>query len=515
MAKMTIKANRDYITIILDKVINGEYAIPEFQRDFVWSNRAVVELFDSIIKGYPIGSLILWQPEEERFRTLDDLEGIGIAKHNNVNDRMYVLDGRQRLTALASVLYPNGTFYNNVYINLDDMQILFVNSKRNQNGYRLLKLGVAFDTYELVGFLEKVKSSGLTDVKKREYAEKAKMVNKILLSYELGYIAVYGGYIDDAEEIFSRLNSKSIPISKDYMLQALTYNPKSDFLFAKEISVIQQKLQSYNFQNTKRDILLKCAYTYADVPFIDGKVESLLKMKDKLQDIMSNVAEDIMLTADFLYWQCGVIDYRLLPYNYQFIMLASFFRWNKRPSITQIKELKKWFFYTTYSAYFTNTSLSVIREDIQRFSNYSKGEGSTPIAYQKTIELTVPKKLVLNNVRACAFVITTILKNNLLTNNAQLEIVTIPHAKSKNIGSSFICTDKKDVETITSWLQEKKWTEELNRFGVNKDLARVYSEENEETFVLARSHKLINDEMAFVRELIPDCKLSHLVTVGL
>lgn len=50
MAKMTIKANRDYITIILDKVINGEYAIPEFQRDFVWSNRAIVEFFDSIIK---------------------------------------------------------------------------------------------------------------------------------------------------------------------------------------------------------------------------------------------------------------------------------------------------------------------------------------------------------------------------------------------------------------------------------------------------------------------------------
>lgn len=87
MAKMTIKANRDYITIMLDKILSGEYAIPEFQRDFVWSSKQIVELFDSIIKGYPIGTLILWKPESESFRTLHEIGGISVTQNNRNTKR--------------------------------------------------------------------------------------------------------------------------------------------------------------------------------------------------------------------------------------------------------------------------------------------------------------------------------------------------------------------------------------------------------------------------------------------
>ncbi|WP_242419513.1 DUF262 domain-containing protein, partial [Frankia sp. CpI1-P] len=38
----------------------GRVRVPHFQRDFRWGSQDVVRLFDSIIKGYPIGSLLLW-----------------------------------------------------------------------------------------------------------------------------------------------------------------------------------------------------------------------------------------------------------------------------------------------------------------------------------------------------------------------------------------------------------------------------------------------------------------------
>lgn len=504
MAKMTIKANRDYITIVLDKVTGGEYAIPEFQRDFIWSSRAIVELFDSIIKGYPIGSLILWKPESEKFKTIKDIGGISVANSESYADQMYILDGRQRITALVSVLYPNGKNYNHLYIDLDDMRILYLNGEKSIVKANLLKLGVAYDTYELVDFLEKLKASTLADTLKKEYADRAKKVNKTLLSYELGYISVHGGFINDAVEVFSRLNSKSTPISPDYMLQALAYNPDSDFLFAKEISAIQLNLQKYNFQGIKRDVLLRCAYTYADIPFIDGKVENLLKMKDELQLIMTQVAENVILATEFLFHQCGVIDYRLLPYAYQLVMLASFFRWNKEPRPDQIKELKKWFFYTTYSAYFTNTSLSVIREDIRRFTDYAKGGVSTPIEYNDEIDFKRPDTLNLGGVRACAFVISTILQHNLQKDNAHLEIITMPHTGLKNIGNSFICTSREDVETVLSWLTEKKWIKKLYDFGLTENLAKIYGEGEEERFMELRTAYLAEQEETFMKALLFD-----------
>ena len=43
---------------------NGTYVIPDFQRDFVWDINQSASLLDSWIKGYPLGSFILWTTDE-------------------------------------------------------------------------------------------------------------------------------------------------------------------------------------------------------------------------------------------------------------------------------------------------------------------------------------------------------------------------------------------------------------------------------------------------------------------
>lgn len=44
---------------ILNSAVKGEYDIPEFQREFVWSDHQVRDLLDSLIKGYPIGTFLI------------------------------------------------------------------------------------------------------------------------------------------------------------------------------------------------------------------------------------------------------------------------------------------------------------------------------------------------------------------------------------------------------------------------------------------------------------------------
>lgn len=506
MAKMTIKANRDYITVILDRILAGEYVIPEFQRDFIWSVRQIIELFDSIIKGYPIGSLILWKPESDNFKTLSNIGGISLSAIPSGVDAMYILDGRQRLTALAGVLYPDGQYYHQVCIDLEEMRIIQVPVNRSVTDVHILKLGVAYDTYELVGFLEKLRASDLSDSQKKIYAERAKKVNKTLLSYELGYISVYGGSINEAVEVFSRLNSKSTPISADYMIQALAYNPDSRFLFANKISAIREQLWKYNFNHIKRELLLDCAYVYADIPFIDGKVEDLLRMKNDLPVVMHSVADDVVKAVRFLYNRCGVIDYKLLPYSYQLIMLASFFRWNKQASNAQLKELKRWFFYTTYSTYFTNTSLSVIRKDIHRFTDYAKGKVNAPIEYKRNaIDFKLPGTLNLGGVRACAFVITSILRNQLQQKDAMLNLYALPHTGSKSIGNTFVCTSKQNVEEISRWLRNPSvYTNELSRLGLTKKLAELYKRKDKDEFISQRTLFLAEQERQFVSGILSE-----------
>ena len=181
---MNIKADRDYMTTILDRIKNGRIMIPKFQRDFVWNTGQMLDLLDSILKGFPIGSLILWTPEQERFMTIDNIEGVKVdvpITAGKLEDVCYILDGRQRVTVLLGSLFEEGDFSKDFFVNLDDKRpFRQPNFKRER--FNNLAFSEAFDTYSLVGYLERLRGSSLPETVKQKYADRAKYVNRILLT---------------------------------------------------------------------------------------------------------------------------------------------------------------------------------------------------------------------------------------------------------------------------------------------------------------------------------------------
>ena len=87
---------------LVSDVIEGRVGLPDLQRPFVWKDSDVRDLLDSMLRGYPIGYCILWEAP-------DDQEGkkssIGLNEKNYETPKELVIDGQQRLTALASSLY--------------------------------------------------------------------------------------------------------------------------------------------------------------------------------------------------------------------------------------------------------------------------------------------------------------------------------------------------------------------------------------------------------------------------
>ncbi len=43
------------------KVQAGDLVLPAIQREFVWEESQIVRLFDSLLRGYPIGSFLSWK----------------------------------------------------------------------------------------------------------------------------------------------------------------------------------------------------------------------------------------------------------------------------------------------------------------------------------------------------------------------------------------------------------------------------------------------------------------------
>ncbi|KAA6308897.1 hypothetical protein EZS27_039517 [termite gut metagenome] len=113
----------------IDRIRKNEYLLPAFQREFVWSSDQIEKLFDSLMKDYPISSMLFWKVKGA---TKTDLRFYQFLKqfvqyhkiHNDlittdhINDFHAILDGQQRLTALHTGLcgsyaykrpYQNGT----------------------------------------------------------------------------------------------------------------------------------------------------------------------------------------------------------------------------------------------------------------------------------------------------------------------------------------------------------------------------------------------------------------------
>jgi uncharacterized protein with ParB-like and HNH nuclease domain len=93
--KISVKPGTIFLEDLLEDVANGCYQIPKFQREFVWNFSQMRDLFDSISKGYPIGSLLFWKTEVG-YETKDEVGPYTI--HRQDSDFKYVLDGFQRIS---------------------------------------------------------------------------------------------------------------------------------------------------------------------------------------------------------------------------------------------------------------------------------------------------------------------------------------------------------------------------------------------------------------------------------
>lgn len=85
--------NQPQIDILLSWIKNGDIAIPEIQRPFVWDASKVRDLIDSLYSGYPIGYLITWRNPDVRLKDGTKSEG-----------KKILIDGQQRVTALMAAL---------------------------------------------------------------------------------------------------------------------------------------------------------------------------------------------------------------------------------------------------------------------------------------------------------------------------------------------------------------------------------------------------------------------------
>jgi hypothetical protein len=120
---------------LFEDIDYGELGLPELQRPFVWENKKVRDLFDSMYRGFPIGYFLLWKNETDNKNKL-----IGENKDKKVPNRL-IIDGQQRLTGSYSVfknrkVLDNNYNYRNIIISFnpltEEFQVANASTSRNK-----------------------------------------------------------------------------------------------------------------------------------------------------------------------------------------------------------------------------------------------------------------------------------------------------------------------------------------------------------------------------------------------
>jgi len=98
------------INSLLTQIENHEIVLPAIQRDFVWQEDQILTLFDSIMRGYPLGIILIWETyldiKHRKFVKDYQPDTIPVFDHNKKGTRLkLVLDGQQRLQSLYIGVY--------------------------------------------------------------------------------------------------------------------------------------------------------------------------------------------------------------------------------------------------------------------------------------------------------------------------------------------------------------------------------------------------------------------------
>ena len=178
---------RTFNTILSD-IEKGQIKIPQFQREFVWELKKCASLMDSIVKGYPIGTLIFWKTKD-RLRFIRNIGGCALPEPQEGDFVEFVLDGQQRLTALFASL--KGLKIQRDTVKVDDFAEVYIDLQAKDDEQIVITDISGKDSSSIIKITELL-YGGITTLAKypKDYHEKLDTYKNRIRSYNYSTIQI-------------------------------------------------------------------------------------------------------------------------------------------------------------------------------------------------------------------------------------------------------------------------------------------------------------------------------------
>ncbi|WP_187863558.1 DUF262 domain-containing protein [Helicobacter pylori] len=411
--------------VFLDKSIkevvdelNVRYFLPDIQREYVWLQKAdekkIEQLFDSILRGYPIGSFLFWKLQKEDIAKSDEQDSDKLnfqlyqfitnyderKPHNEKirieeirrDDLYIVLDGQQRLTSLyiglkgtrtlkkkrAKNNNPNAYEEKRLYLNLkrqpnmdnpeDNYQFEFhAKTPENDKEHFWFKVG---DILELKNVWNYARGYGLKD----NELELLETLNKAFHDKQLiSFFEETEKNLNKVLNIFIRVNSGGVKLSySDLLMSILTASFSSDI--RERMNELVDTLKDKGFQNVGKDQVLKTCLlligkdtTFELKNFNKKNIKEIEDNWEKITDSIYNVAK---LLENFGYASYLGSAYILSSLAYFYFLNSKMNESDKEQALKFVRNAQ----ITSYFSSTTDTKLNNIAnsmKDVKTFESFN------------------------------------------------------------------------------------------------------------------------------------------------
>ncbi len=361
---------------LMRNIENGIYQIPKFQRDFIWEKERVAKLLDSIIKGYPIGTFILWKTRN-RLKTVKKI-GSKIFKELPEGDFVYyILDGQQRITSLylavKGIILHEGGNYQEIYVDLKNANEWTKNPEFDEEIVTIEKpdhnLFVTF--YELVN--ERTsrlarKFDGFVD--RDEIEELIDDLKDMIRGYEFPTIEIENQPLGRVTEIFTRINTAGKTLTLFEIMNAKVYEEKEGkviFDLEEKFNALINDLENANYETIaeNKTIILQLISLILKQ---NAKRYVILSLpKEEFIDVWDDAVKSLKLAVDKLRTYFRIPVSKLLPYYALLVPISYFYYINdlKEPDPDQIKDLERYFFRSAFTNRFSSAVESKLNNDVK------------------------------------------------------------------------------------------------------------------------------------------------------
>lgn len=210
----------------------GNIVIPEFQREYVWRKSRAAQLVDSLYRGFPISSLLLWDSTEHARARRNDprpARGVGIS---------WLIDGQQRVITLSRTMSGDEGIDIVFHPENDEFRLANAATRNDRNWFRVAEL---WDdaSYRL---LRRNLDVGPHAEKREERFERVRRI----LDYDVPLIRMCEHSFDDAVKAFTRINTLGVRLKAEDIESAKVAARHSGFI-ADEVVPFLEGLRRQGF----------------------------------------------------------------------------------------------------------------------------------------------------------------------------------------------------------------------------------------------------------------------------